>query len=137
MHYFSALLSGLIFGLGLILSGMTNTAKVIGFLDIAGQWDPSLIFVMIGAIAVSFIGFKLVYKNNHTLLGEQVTNPANTTIDKPLIIGATLFGIGWGLAGFCPGPALASLSMLKEAGTFVAAMLFGMLIFEVTQKLKK
>lgn len=136
MQYITSLLSGLIFGLGLILSGMTNPAKVIGFLDLFGQWDPSLMFVMVGAIAVSFIGFKMAYQNEHTILGNKISKPSKTTIDRPLIIGAALFGIGWGLSGFCPGPALASLSTLKEAGTFVAAMLFGMLIFEVIQKVK-
>lgn len=136
MRYFSALIAGLIFGLGLILSGMTNPAKVIGFLDITSQWDPSLMFVMLSAISVSAISFKLVYKNNRTLLGDNVTQPSHALINKPLVIGATLFGVGWGLAGFCPGPALASLSSLKEAAIFTAAMLIGMLIFEVIPSIK-
>ena len=120
-----ALLAGLLFGLGLILSGMADPAKVLNFLDIAGTWDPSLAFVMAGAIGVAAPGFWLV-RRRATPLADPAFHvpPADAPVDRKLLIGASVFGIGWGLAGFCPGPALVSLP-LAAPGTlaFVAAML--------------
>ncbi len=133
MFHFTAFLSGLIFGLGLILSGMANPAKVQNFLDITGNWDPSLAFVMIGAIAVGLIGFSLAKKRETSLLGKPVQLPTSTRIDKQLVIGSSLFGIGWGLAGICPGPALVTLSAgVAPALIFVISMLFGMLLYRWT-----
>lgn len=127
-----AFVAGLIFGAGLIISGMANPAKVLGFLDLAGAWDPSLIFVMAGAIAVGFFAFLWAKSRKTTLLGGEMKLPAATRIDRRLIIGAVMFGAGWGLAGFCPGPALVGLGMgLPKAMLFVAAMLAGMALYEL------
>lgn len=134
MQLFMALLAGLVFGLGLILSGMTNPAKVIGFLDLAGQWDPSLALVMAGAIAVSVVPFRLARNRSMALLGGPIRLPTATDIDRRLVLGSLAFGAGWGLAGYCPGPALASL---LSGGTkpliFVTAMLAGMAVFELLE----
>jgi uncharacterized membrane protein YedE/YeeE len=122
----SALLSGFIFGLGLAVSEMTDPARVIGFLDLAGQWDTTLLFVMGGALAVTLPGFAMVQRQPRPLLAEKFTMPTKKEIDAPLIIGAAIFGIGWGLAGFCPGPALAALSTLSPSvAVFVTAMIAG------------
>jgi uncharacterized protein len=126
-----ALLSGLIFGLGLILSGMANPAKVLGFLDLAGLWNPSLVFVMGGAIAVGVIAFALARKRSASLLGLPMHLLTSREIDKRLVLGGLAFGIGWGLAGICPGPALVLLGAGSIKGlVFVIAMLIGMGIFE-------
>lgn len=123
----AALLSGLVFGLGLILSGMGNPAKVQNFLDFFGQWDPSLALVMGGAIAVALIAFTWAKRRKTALLGDAMQLPISTAIDRELLIGAALFGTGWGLAGFCPGPALMNLATLTpQVWLFVAAMLAGM-----------
>jgi uncharacterized membrane protein YedE/YeeE len=123
----SALIAGVIFGLGLILSGMTDPKKVIGFLDIAGNWDPSLMLVMIGAIGVSYFAFRHAKKRTHSYLREEIQLPISQQIDKPLVLGAITFGIGWGLVGLCPGPALAVLTLGSyEVVLFVLAMLLGM-----------
>ena len=125
----TALASGLIFGLGLILSGMGNPAKVQNFLDFFGHWDPSLALVMGGAIAVGLIAFSWAKNRSKALLGEPMQLPASSTIDKKLLTGAAMFGVGWGLAGFCPGPALMNLATFQaEVWIFVAAMLAGMVI---------
>jgi len=108
---FIALLSGIIFGLGLSLSQMVNPDKVIGFLDIFGQWDPSLAFVMIGALLVSFISFRLVLKRPEPILEQSFHLSTRKDIDKALLTGAAMFGIGWGISGFCPGPAIAGMGM--------------------------
>lgn len=130
-----AFLSGLLFGLGLIISGMANPAKVLGFLDLAGKWDPSLIFVMCGAIAVGFFAFLYAGHRKTTLLGTELKLPTATKIDRRLVIGSILFGAGWGIAGFCPGPALVGLGMgLPKAILFVLAMLAGMGIFELIER---
>jgi uncharacterized protein len=130
-----SLLSGLIFGVGLIISGMTNPSKILGFLDITGKWDPSLAFVMGGALAVGFFAFKLADKQTISLLGLDMKLPKAHHIDRRLVIGSTLFGIGWGIAGFCPGPAVVSLGMGEtKAIIFVAAMLSGMGIFELLER---
>ncbi|MEI7428768.1 MAG: YeeE/YedE family protein [Betaproteobacteria bacterium] len=124
-------ISGLIFGIGLIISGMTNPAKVIGFLDLFGSWDPSLMFVMLGAIPVAFISFRIIEKKQATLLNESVHLPGKNHINSELIIGSLLFGSGWALAGLCPGPALVALgSGNSKAVIFVLAMLAGMLLHD-------
>jgi uncharacterized membrane protein YedE/YeeE len=131
----NAFLVGLIFGLGLILSEMTNPAKVIGFLDLAGTWDPSLAFVMAGAILVGSAGFALAKKRQRSLLGEPMQLPTTTKIDKRLILGSLAFGIGWGIAGFCPGPAIVSAAAgYSEAWIFVSAMLAGMVLHRIVDR---
>jgi uncharacterized protein len=130
-----ALLAGLIFGLGLIVSGMANPEKVIGFLNIFGRWDPSLAFVMGGAIFVGVFSFKYIVKREKTLLGGSLHLSNEKSINKRLIFGSLIFGLGWGVAGFCPGPALVSLGMGSLKGAmFVIAMLAGMLAFKLVQK---
>lgn len=134
---FTAFLSGLIFGLGLLLAGMANPAKVLAFLDLAGSWDPSLALVMGGAIPVSAIGFYLTRHRAAPLFSQRFQVPTNTALDKRLLLGALGFGVGWGLAGFCPGPALVALGSGNLKGiVFVAAMLSGMVIFEMLEKRK-
>ncbi|MGV3581707.1 MAG: DUF6691 family protein [Methylophilus sp.] len=136
MRIISAFITGLIFGIGLIISGMTNPAKIIGFLDITGQWDPSLLLVMLGAVSISFFAFRFVERKPVSLLGDNIQLPKKTGLDKSLILGAVLFGIGWGLAGYCPGPALASLSSgLLPPVLFVLTMITGMGVFEIYKKL--
>ena len=135
MLIFTSLLAGLVFGLGLIVSGMANPAKVLGFLDLTGAWDPSLALVMAGAIGVSFFAFLVAKKRTLSLIGADMKLPAGRTIDRRLLIGSTLFGIGWGVAGFCPGPGLVALGLGEvKALIFVAAMLAGMALFELLEK---
>ncbi|BDT69693.1 hypothetical protein os1_38850 [Comamonadaceae bacterium OS-1] len=130
MVFIAALFSGLVFGLGLLVSGMANPAKVLGFLDLGGQWDPSLAFVMGGAIAVGAVAFAVARRRSVSLLGLPMRLPSNRHIDRRLVLGSLLFGVGWGVAGFCPGPALVGIGMgLAQAGVFVAAMLVGMGLF--------
>ena len=137
MQRLSEFLVGLIFGIGLILSGMTDPGKVIGFLDLFGNWDPSLAFVMGGAILVGVFAFAVAKKRTTSLLGGAMQLPTARHVDKRLIIGSLAFGAGWGLAGFCPGPALVSLGGGEvKAAVFVLAMLIGMLAFEVAERLK-
>lgn len=132
MPTFFALLAGAVFGVGLILSGMADPAKVLGFLDLAGAWDPSLAFVMGGAILVGALAFTFARKRTVSLLGLQMRIPTATKLDRRLVGGSLLFGIGWGIAGFCPGPALVALGMGEEkALVFVGAMLAGMAVFEI------
>ena len=131
MRYLIALFSGLLFGLGLIAGGMTNPAKVKGFLDLFGAWDPSLALVMGGAIAVGVFAFAAAKRRSRSWSGERMEIPTLTEIDGRLVLGGVLFGIGWGIAGFCPGPAIVALgSGLGSAAIFVAAMLAGMLIHD-------
>jgi uncharacterized protein len=122
---------GLIFGLGLVIAGMSNPAKVLNFLDVAGIgsgiWDPSLAFVLAGAIAVTFVGYKLVLRRGQPIFGERFHLPTAQDIDARIIAGPAIFGIGWGLAGFCPGPAFTAMTSGVPAAIFVAAMLAGML----------
>lgn len=130
--YVASLASGLIFGLGLLLSGMANPDKVIGFLDLAGQWDPSLAFVMGGAILVGLFAFTVSKKRTQSFLGEPMRMPTASDIDKKLIVGGVLFGLGWGLGGFCPGPALVSITTADpKVLIFVGSMLAGMLLVEL------
>ena len=131
MRTLIALLSGLVFGLGLIASGMTQPTKVKAFLDVFGAWDPSLALVMGGAIAVGVVAFAAARRRAASWSGDPMQIPTNTVIDARLVGGGVLFGIGWGLAGFCPGPALVSLgSGAGEAAIFVAAMLIGMALHD-------
>ena len=126
---------GLLFGLGLMLSGMTDPGKVVGFLDLFGTWDPSLALVMGGAIMVGFFAFTVAKKRTTTFLGGMLRLPTTNRMDKPLVIGSLLFGAGWGLAGFCPGPALVSMADGQpKALVFVLAMLVGMLGFELMDR---
>ncbi|WP_151715174.1 DUF6691 family protein [Acinetobacter sp. TUM15071] len=130
-----AFLFGSIFALGLLVSGMSNPEKVLSFLDIFGAWDISLMFVMIGAIVVAFIPFQKALRSPKTLLGELMALPNNNQIDKKLITGAILFGIGWGIAGICPAPALTLIGLgYFEVWYFIAAMLLGMLIHRLWAK---
>lgn len=130
-----ALLAGLVFGIGLILAGMTDPSKVIGFLDLAGAWDPSLAFVMGGAILVGLVAFRFAGKRQKSLLGGAMRLPTATQIDRRLLLGGLAFGVGWGLAGYCPGPALASLaSGAAEPLIFTVAMLAGMGVFELLER---
>jgi len=123
----TALLSGIVFGAGLAISGMTNPAKVLGFFDVLGAWDPSLALVMGGALAVSLVGFWLMRGREHTVLGEPMVLPAGGSIDLPLIGGAVVYGVGWGLTGFCIGPALAAAAWLDaRVFVFLVALLVGM-----------
>jgi uncharacterized membrane protein YedE/YeeE len=133
----AALLSGLVFGLGLIVSGMANPAKVLGFLDLAGRWDPSLALVMAGAVAVGVVAFSVARRRTVSFLGLDMKLPSARRIDRRLIGGSMLFGIGWGIAGFCPGPALVAMGMGEwKAIIFVAAMLVGMGLFDVLERRK-
>src|SRR6185437_12318769 len=134
MANIAALVSGLIFGLGLILAGMANPAKVLAFLDIAGAWDPSLALVMAGAIAVGAATFTLVRRRSLSYLGLPMNLPTSRVIDKRLVLGSLAFGMGWGMAGVCPGPALVLLGSGKGI-VFVAAMLLGMGVFEVLERI--
>lgn len=130
-----SLVAGLVFGLGLIISGMANPAKVLGFLDIAGKWDPSLAFVMAGAIAVGFIAFRFANQRTKSFIGIAIELPAARQIDRRLVVGSAVFGVGWGIAGFCPGPALVALGMGEtKAIAFVVAMLLGMGLFKLLER---
>jgi hypothetical protein len=135
MSLLSAFSAGLVFGVGLILSGMTDPGKVIGFLDVTGNWDPSLALVMGGAIVVGMLAFALAHRRARTFFGGAMHLPHDRDIDNPLVGGSLLFGVGWGLAGFCPGPALVSFGSGEEkAAVFVAAMLGGMLIYTAADR---
>jgi uncharacterized protein len=132
----SEFLVGLLFGLALMVSGMVNPSKVLAFLDLAGLWDPSLVLVMAGGIAVAVFAFAVAKKRTHALWGEAMQLPTARSIDRRLVVGSLLFGAGWGLAGFCPGPAIvaAAIGHPKAVG-FLAAMLFGMWLFERIERL--
>lgn len=136
-YHIASLFAGLIFGLGLIVSGMANPEKVLGFLDIAGAWDPSLAFVMGGAVIVGLVSFTIARKRTLSFLGFNMKLPTNTHIDKRLIIGSMMFGLGWGIAGFCPGPALVAFGAGEIKGVvFVASMVAGMILFEIAERLR-
>jgi uncharacterized membrane protein YedE/YeeE len=134
MLMLASLLCGLVFGAGLLISQMVQPTKVLAFLDIFGAWDPSLIVVMIAALAVSAPGFVLA-RRSRPVFAEQCAWPTRTGLDRPLVIGSAMFGIGWGLAGLCPGPALESLATLSpEVVVFVVAMTAGMILHDLWQK---
>ena len=128
-------LAGLLFGAGLLVSGMANPAKVLGFLDLFGAWDPSLALVMAGAVGVGLVGFAFGGAKERSALGLPMRLPASAPIDRRLVAGAAVFGVGWGLAGFCPGPALVALATgSPRAILFVASMLAGMALFEMVDR---
>jgi uncharacterized protein len=137
-HLISAFVTGLIFGIGLLISGMANPDKVLSFLDITGNWDPSLALVMGGAIAVGAVAFTFIKGRTHSLLGEPLRLPTKRDLDSRLVLGSLGFGVGWGLAGFCPGPAVVALGAGElKAVIFVIAMLAGMGIFEILESRKQ
>jgi uncharacterized membrane protein YedE/YeeE len=137
MNIVTAFLSGLLFGAGLILSGMSNPAKVLAFLDVGGMWDPSLLFVMAGAVLVAALAFRFARTRVRPLFGSRIHVPGAGRIDAPLVLGSLTFGIGWGLVGYCPGPALTALAVGgRSTLLFVAAMLTGMAIFEVAERIR-
>ena len=126
-----ALLSGLVFGLGLVISGMTQPEKVLGFLDVFGLWDPTLAFVMGGALAIALPGFYLARSRERPLFAPQFRWPTRNDVDAPLIGGAVLFGVGWGLVGLCPGPAIVNLAtFMPQVFVFVVAMAVGMVALD-------
>ena len=138
MTIFASWVAGVIFGLGLIVSGMADPAKVLGFLDLAGAWDPSLAFVMAGAISVAAVAFAVARKRTVSFLGVEMNLPKTRRIDRRLVAGSLMFGIGWGVAGFCPGPGLVALGMGEiKALVFVVAMLAGMGLYEVLERRKQ
>lgn len=135
MRYLTSLLCGVLFGIGLTISGMVNPAKVIGFLDVAGAWDPTLAFVMAGATVPMFVAWIVKKNMKNPIIEAKFDISQNTKVDRPLLIGATIFGAGWGMAGICPGPGLAALTF-GESGIiiFVISMIIGMVIFNVSQR---
>ena len=136
MNALSAFAVGLVFGLGLIISGMTDPSKIIGFLDLAGAWDPSLAFVMGGAVLVGVVAFRYARKRTVSFLGGAMHLPAARHIDRELILGSLAFGIGWGLAGYCPGPAIVALGARQDkAVVFVISMIAGMALYEAADRL--
>ncbi|KQV51262.1 MULTISPECIES: DUF6691 family protein [unclassified Duganella] len=137
MSTLASLLAGLIFGLGLVVSGMTNPAKVLGFLDIFGKWDPAMAFVMVGALLVGTVSFRIAGKRTRAILGAPISLPTARDIDRRLVLGSLAFGIGWGLAGYCPGPVITSLATGGgKPWIFFIAMLAGMAIFELAERRK-
>lgn len=135
MSRFSEFLVGLLFGWGLLISGMTDPAKVLGFLDLSGAWDPSLAFVMGGAILVGLAAFAIAKKRTHSFLGAVMQLPTARDIDRRLVLGSLTFGAGWGIAGFCPGPGLVAIGVGEpKAVLFVAAMIGGMALFEILDR---
>jgi uncharacterized membrane protein YedE/YeeE len=138
MRAFAAFVAGLIFGIGLIVSGMADPSKVIGFLDLAGKWDPSLAFVMLGAIAVSVVAFRLAGKRSGPVLGGSFRLPTARRIDRRLVVGSLVFGVGWGLAGFCPAPAVVAYGAgYFKAVVFVFAMIAGMAVYELAERRRR
>ncbi len=136
MTAITALFAGLLFSVGLMVSGMANPAKVRNFLDLAGHWDPSLALVMAGAIAVGSLAFLIAQRRKRSFLGLPIQLPASADVTLRLVLGSAAFGIGWGLAGFCPGPALVALGAgYSKAIGFVAAMVAGMVVFEIIERM--
>ena len=137
MANITALISGLVFGLGLILSEMINPDRVLSFLDIMGSWDPYLAWVMVGAIAMSSVAFAVASKRKQSYLGLAINLPTAKTIDKELVLGSFVFGVGWGIAGLCPGPALVLAGTGSFEGImFVVSMLLGMGLFEISKRFR-
>jgi uncharacterized protein len=138
MSLVTAWISGLLFAAGLVLSGMTQPARVLGFLDVAGSWDPTLGFVMAGALAVYAPLFRLIVRKKYPLVASAFELPSVTRIDPPLMLGAALFGVGWGLAGMCPGPAIVVAGAgVREAQVFMGAMIVGAFVFIGTQRIRE
>jgi uncharacterized membrane protein YedE/YeeE len=138
MNRISEFAIGLLFGWGLLISGMTDPGKVIGFLDLAGTWDPSLAFVMGGGVLVGLIGFTVAKKRTRSILGSAMHLPTSRDIDRRLVLGSLTFGAGWGLTGFCPGPGIVAMGAGEsKAALFVVAMIAGMLVFEVLDRWAK
>ncbi|MBD9379546.1 DUF6691 family protein [Pseudoxanthomonas sp. PXM04] len=134
-RWFAALLAGALFGAGLALSRMTDPNVVLGFLDVAGDFDPRLAFVLAGAVATTGVAFRLVLRRRRPLLADRFRLPLSRAIDRPLVIGALLFGIGWGLAGYCPGPALVGAAAGTDSALiFIAAMLAGSAVQAMTAR---
>lgn len=134
LQWITAGLAGLVMGLGLILSGMVNPAKITGFLDVTGLWDPSLALVMGGGLAIGSVGFAWLRKQHKTMLGAPLSLPTNRVINPRLIIGSVLFGIGWGLTGICPGPGLVLLGVGMDAGlVYAVSLLAGMALYSVVE----
>lgn len=137
LQWLTAGLAGLLLGLGLILSGMANPAKVVGFLDVAGPWDPSLGLVMGGGLVAGSMGFALLKKQPKTLLGEPLNLPSSRKIDLRLVMGSILFGMGWGITGICPGPGLVLLGAgIPEGAIYVVSLLAGMTLYSIIEKLR-
>ncbi len=137
MNVLTAALTGLVFGLGLIVAGMVNPAKILGFLDLAGRWDPSLALVMVGAIGVAVVAFSVAGRRARTYLGAPMPVFPRRDFDRRVLLGSLAFGLGWGMAGFCPGPALVALGSGRlKAAAFVAAMLAGMALYEVLERIR-
>ena len=137
MKLISAFLIGIVFGTGIILSGMANPAKVIGFFDIAGAWDPSLIFVMIAAMLTAMVGYRVVLVRPRPVFEREFNLPKSKLIDAPLVLGSATFGIGWGISGFCPGGAIPALGTGRgEALIFVAAMMVGILLTRTLRNMR-
>ena len=135
MQILTSLITGLVFGIGLIVSGMADPAKVLGFLDLTGLWDPSLALVMAGAIGVGALAFAIAGRRTTSLIGLDMKLPTSRQLDRRLLAGSVVFGVGWGIAGFCPGPGMVALGMGEtKALIFVAAMIAGMGIFEVIER---
>ena len=135
MRKLMAFFAGLLFGIGLLMAGMANPAKVLSFLDLAGAWDPSLALVMAAAIGVAFLPFSWARLQRSSLLGAPMQLPGTRTLDRRLIVGSLLFGVGWGIAGICPGPALVTLLTGRwQVLLFVVAMLAGMALFAVLER---
>lgn len=138
MYNIVSFICGLIFGCGLTISNMVNATKIQDFLDIAGNWDPSLAFVMFSALIVTWLGYKLVLKKQHPELTEKFFLPTKKSIDKSLVLGSALFGIGWGLAGYCPGPAISALGLgIMDAVYFVIGMVVSLFIYPLFSLLYK
>lgn len=138
MKKLTAVLAGILFGFGLAASGMTDTQKVLGFLDIFGAWDPDLAFVMGGAVVTTLVAFPLVLRRKNPLFDEFFHLPSATSLDKRLLIGAAIFGIGWGVYGYCPGPAIASIAYFRaDTAIFIVTMLLGMLAVHFLVPAKK
>lgn len=134
MQILIALIAGVVFGLGILISGMASPAKVLNFFDIAGTWDPSLMFVMGGALVVTFIGYRLAFARNQPLFAGRFHLPTRSDIDAKLVAGSAIFGVGWGISGFCPGAALPALGTWRaDVAIFVAAMLVGIIATKLVQ----
>lgn len=131
-HALAAALAGLLFGYGLSLSRMVDRHVVLGFLDVTGRWDPTLVFVLIGAVCVTFVGYRVALRRARPILAQTFQVPAGRSVDAPLVLGAAVFGVGWGLAGYCPGPGVAASAIgVANALLFLVSMLAGFMLFRL------